>query len=73
MTHLEPPTDAPDPAPPLDPATIEAELDDVARALDRLDEGTYGTCEGCGAALADDVLAVSPAARWCDEHAPAAC
>jgi DnaK suppressor protein len=48
---------------------IEAELDDVTRALERLDEGTYGTCETCGAVLPDEVLAVAPAARRCAEHA----
>jgi RNA polymerase-binding transcription factor DksA len=48
---------------------IEAELDDVTRALERLDEGTYGTCEACGTTLRDEVLAASPAARRCAEHA----
>ena len=30
---------------------VEAELADVERALKRLDDGTYGTCEACGNAL----------------------
>jgi RNA polymerase-binding transcription factor DksA len=51
---------------------IERELADVSRALERLDEGTYGTCEACGAALTDDQLAVRPEARFCGEHQPAA-
>ena len=42
---------------------IEAELDDVEKALERLDDGTYGTCEVCGAALPDEQLAAAPAAR----------
>ena len=50
-------------------AEVEAELADVARALERLDEGTYGTCEACGEAIADDVLAVHPAASRCAAHA----
>lgn len=74
-----PPADGPEPgavdptpeAPELDPAVVEAELDDVAIALDRLDAGTYGTCEACGAALADEVLAATPAARFCGQHQPA--
>ena len=41
---------------------IEAELDDVAQALERLDEGTYGTCEACGATLPDEQLAAVPTA-----------
>ena len=50
-------------------AVIEQELADVARALERLDEGSYGTCEACGAVLADDVLAASPTAMRCSAHA----
>ena len=34
---------------------IELELADVSRALERLDEGTYGTCEACGAARVFEV------------------
>jgi RNA polymerase-binding transcription factor DksA len=52
-------------------ASIEEELADVARALERLDEGTYGTCEACGAALPEERLAEAPAARFCAEHAAA--
>lgn len=48
---------------------LVAELDAVERALARLDEGTYGTCEACGAEIADDALAVAPAAARCAEHA----
>jgi DnaK suppressor protein len=50
---------------------IEVELADVSRALERLDEGTYGTCEACAAPLPDEVLAEAPAARFCGEHQPA--
>jgi RNA polymerase-binding transcription factor DksA len=52
-------------------ARIEAELADVARALERLDEGTYGTCEACAAVLPDERLAAEPAQRFCSEHQPA--
>ena len=65
------PPDDPIPAPELDVAAVEAELDDVARALDRLDDGSYGTCEVCGVGLADEVLARAPAERFCAEHQPA--
>jgi RNA polymerase-binding transcription factor DksA len=47
---------------------VEAELADVERALRRLDEGTYGSCEACGQHIADDRLAAQPAARFCIEH-----
>jgi len=47
---------------------VEAELADVERALQRLDEGTYGTCEACGGAIGDERLAAAPAARFCIGH-----
>ena len=51
----------------------EAELEDVERALSRLDEGSYDLCEVCGWAIGDNRLAQSPVTRRCAEHeAPAA-
>ena len=50
--------------------SIEERLADVERALARLDEGTYGTCEVCGATIDDTVLADAPATRFCPEHLP---
>ena len=47
---------------------VEAELADVERALRRLDDGTYGTCEACGSTIADERLAAAPAARFCIGH-----
>ena len=47
---------------------VEAELADVDRALERLDQGTYGRCDACGGAIADERLEVLPAARFCLEH-----
>ena len=47
---------------------VQAELAAVDRALHRLDEGTYGTCELCGDSIADERLAVMPAARFCVGH-----
>lgn len=44
------------------------DLDDVDVALRRLDDGTYGTCEACGAALGAAVLQARPAARHCTDH-----
>lgn len=51
-------------------ARIQGELADVDRALERLDDGTYGTCEICGQAIPDDVLEQAPATRLCGAHAP---
>lgn len=49
-------------------AEVETELNDVERALRRLDEGTYGTCEVCQVPLADERLDVAPAALRCPNH-----
>ena len=38
---------------------------DVASALERLDAGSYGICEGCGQPIAVERLRVRPAARTC--------
>ena len=51
---------------------VQAELDDVERALKRLDEGTYGRCEACSVDIGDERLAAVPAARFCLEHQAAA-
>jgi DnaK suppressor protein len=47
---------------------VEAELGDVERALVRLDEGTYGTCEACGHTITEERLAAMPATRFCISH-----
>jgi hypothetical protein len=49
---------------------LEREVDDVERALARLAEGTYGTCEVCGTRLGLDLLEEQPAARLCAAHLP---
>jgi DnaK suppressor protein len=49
-------------------ARAQSDLADVGRALERLDDGTYGTCEVCGEAIADDVLERAPATRLCPAH-----
>jgi DnaK suppressor protein len=46
----------------------ERDVDDVERALQRLDDGTFGTCEVCGEPIPDDVIAASPASRTCGKH-----
>ena len=40
-------------------------LAEVELALDRLEEGTYGVCEGCGKAIPVERLQARPAARHC--------
>ncbi len=48
---------------------VEGELEDVEQALDRLDDGSYGTCKVCGGPIDDERLAAAPAASLCAEHA----
>jgi DnaK suppressor protein len=45
-----------------------AVLDGVDRALDRLDEGTYGKCESCGEPVVDADLESDPTRRLCGRH-----
>jgi RNA polymerase-binding transcription factor DksA len=46
---------------------LEGELEDVDRALGKLDAGTYGACEACGRPIGEDRLEAYPAARFCIE------
>ena len=48
---------------------LRGELDEVERALAKLDEGTYGKCETCGEPIAEARLEAMPAARYCINHA----
>lgn len=47
---------------------VDDDLAAVDRALERLTEGTYGTCEACGGPIGDERLVALPAARLCLEH-----
>ncbi|MGO8873276.1 MAG: TraR/DksA family transcriptional regulator [Acidimicrobiales bacterium] len=44
---------------------IDHLLDQVERALSRLDDGTYGSCESCGSPIDDAVLAEAPTEQRC--------
>jgi DnaK suppressor protein len=44
---------------------LRQDLDDVEAAMNRLEDGTYGLCEVCGARMEDDQLERQPAARRC--------
>jgi len=45
-----------------------ATLDDVDQALIRLSDGTYRSCEACGAPLPEVRLAADPTLRRCADH-----
>jgi DnaK suppressor protein len=44
---------------------LESRLERVERALDRIDEGTYGTCESCGEPIDPRRLAAAPESTVC--------
>jgi DnaK suppressor protein len=45
--------------------SLRESLGDVEAAIVKLDNGTYGTCEGCGQPIAPARLEAKPAARLC--------
>lgn len=45
--------------------SLREQLDDVDRALAKLDEGTYGLCENCGQPIGEARLEAMPATRYC--------
>ena len=45
-----------------------AVLDGVDRALVRLSDGTYGSCETCGAPIMGTDLEADPTRRMCEQH-----
>lgn len=48
---------------------LRRDLDDIDKALQRMDEGTYGTCEVCGTDIGEARLEIMPSTRVCIEHA----
>jgi RNA polymerase-binding transcription factor DksA len=44
-------------------------LDEVASAIGRLEDGSYGRCEVCGVPIGAARLEAMPATRFCIEHA----
>lgn len=46
-------------------ASLEAEVHEVDRALDRVREGSYGVCEACRRPIPVARLAALPATRYC--------
>ncbi len=48
---------------------LQESLREVARALDRLEAGSYGRCEVCGEEINPARLEAMPATRFCIKHA----
>jgi RNA polymerase-binding transcription factor len=49
-------------------AQSAAVLDGVDRALERLSDGRYGSCETCGAPIRGADLEADPIRRRCEQH-----
>lgn len=49
-------------------STIEHLLAQVDRALEKIEEGTYGLCDRCGAPIEESRLQAVPEATLCLEH-----
>ena len=49
--------------------TLQVQLNQVEKALSRLDEGTYGTCEVCGDTIGAERLEAMPSTARCITHA----
>ena len=47
---------------------LETRFNNVTRALLKLEDGMYGTCEICTGNIEGDRLNVNPAARTCKKH-----
>ena len=47
---------------------LEIQLNDVKHALEKINAGTYGTCEVDGEPIPEDRLEANPSARTCIEH-----
>lgn len=45
--------------------TLEKQLKEIADALDRIKNGTYGKCENCGAEISKERLLAYPMAKTC--------
>ena len=45
--------------------SIAASVEEIDRALDKLQAGTYGVCDGCGARIPEIRLEFRPAATLC--------
>ena len=52
-------------------ALVAQEIASVRRALERIEDGTYGECANCGNAIADGRLEARPEAALCIECASA--
>ena len=49
-------------------SNLEVRLEQVNKALEKIENDTYGTCEKCGTDIPEERLKANPAATTCIEH-----
>jgi len=47
---------------------LEIRLNEVKKALEKIQDGTYGVCEECEGPIEEDRLEANPAAKTCKMH-----
>lgn len=50
--------------------TAEDQLQEIVRALERMDKGTYGLCDVCGIEIPIERLEAVPSTAYCIDHVP---
>jgi len=45
----------------------KADLEEVLTALKKMEDGTYGKCERCGAEISEMVLNIAPESSFCEK------
>ena len=58
-------TSVPDPVAQRRSADLEVTIEEIDRALARIEAGTYGRCTGCGASIPEERLELRPFASRC--------
>lgn len=48
--------------------SLEIKYNEVLKALEKIEKGTYGKCEVSGELIEEDRLEANPAAKTCKEH-----
>ncbi|BCX15901.1 MAG: DnaK suppressor protein [Candidatus Parcubacteria bacterium] len=48
-------------------ASLKTKLGNIESALIKIEKGTYGICEDCGKEIEEEVLEMTPEARYCKE------
>lgn len=50
--------------------TLETDLATVTTIMKRIEDGSYGKCDTCGADVAVEQLSANPQRLYCESHSP---